>query len=207
MKPFIKERILPLSLTAVVILIDQISKAIIASNWPITPGTSFYSGIDPVTQRVSHVIADIFGNGFIEIIHVRNKAIAFSLGENLPEFFKPVIFIIIPVLVLGFLVWYFFRTNEFTLLQRWAAAGIIGGGLGNMIDRVFRPDGVVDFVSVNVYNLFGMSRWPTFNFADSSVVVCCILLLVTMFISLKKPKSEKAENKNTVKEISNEQKN
>jgi len=186
MKPFIKERILPLSLTAFIILLDQISKALIVRTQPFHPA----------------FIHDVFDNDFLWIYHVRNKAIAFSLGENLPDAFKPFIFIIIPILVLGFLVWYYFKTNEFTLLQRWAAAGIIGGGLGNMIDRVFRPDGVVDFISVNVYNLFGMSRWPTFNFADSSVVVCCLLLLVTMFISLKKPMTEKAENKNAVKEAS-----
>jgi len=187
MKPFLKERILPLSLTAIIILIDQISKALIVKAQPYHPA----------------FIHDVFDNDFLWIYHVRNKAIAFSLGENLPEFFKPVIFVAIPVLVLGFLVWYFFKTNEFTLLQRWAAAGIIGGGLGNMIDRIFRTDGVVDFISVNIYNLFGMSRWPTFNLADSSVVVCCILLLITMFFSLKKPKNEKEEKK----EITNEQKN
>jgi signal peptidase II len=103
-------------------------------------------------------------------------------------------FIIVPILVLGFLIWYYFTSDEFTNIQRWAAAGIIGGGLGNIIDRIFRPDGVVDFLSVNIYGLFGMQRWPTFNIADSSVVVCCLLLLVTMFIPAVK------------KEVSNEQK-
>jgi signal peptidase II len=44
----------------------------------------------------------------------------------------------------------------------------------------------VDFISVKLYGLFGMERWPTFNMADSSVVVCCLLLLVTMI----KPEKE-----------------
>ena len=172
MKSFIKKRILPLSLTALIIFVDQITKALIVKAQPYHPA----------------FIHDVFGNDFLWIYHVRNKAIAFSLGENLPESIKPVIFIIIPIIVLGFLIWYYFKTNEFTLLQRWVAAGIIGGGLGNMIDRVFRPDGVVDFLSVNIYNLFGMPRWPTFNIADSSVVVCCIILLFTMFFTPKKNK-------------------
>jgi len=164
-----KEKVLPFSLTAFVILADQIIKAVIVKIKP-EPG----------------LIKDVFNNDFFRIWHVRNKAIAFSLGENLPEALRPVMFIVVPLLVLAFLVWYYFKSDEFTPIQRWAAAGIIGGGLGNIIDRIFRPDGVVDFISIKLYGLLGMSYWPTFNIADSSVVVCCILLLVTMFFTPSK---------------------
>jgi signal peptidase II len=162
----LKEKFLPLSLTGAIILLDQIIKAIIVKNWPANP----------------KLIKDVFNNDFLLIYHVRNKAIAFSLGDNLPESIQSVVFIIVPVLVLGFLVWYYFKSGEFTWLQRWAAAGVIGGGIGNVIDRIFRPDGVVDFISVKIFGLFGMDRWPTFNLADSSVVVSCILLFVTVFL-------------------------
>ena len=163
----LKEKILPLSLTGFVILLDQITKAIIVKIQPYHP----------------RLIKDVFNNDFLWIYHVRNKAIAFSLGENFPDFIKPVLFIIVPILVLGFLLWYYFKTEDFSYIQRWAAAGIIGGGLGNIIDRIFRPDGVVDFVSVRIYGAFGMERWPTFNIADSAVVVCCILLFFTVFFT------------------------
>ncbi|MCL2185560.1 MAG: signal peptidase II [Treponema sp.] len=197
MKPIIKERLLPMSLTAIIILTDQIIKAIIVKVQPFHPA----------------LIKDVFNNDFLWIYHVRNKAIAFSMGENLPEFLKPIVFIVFPLLVLGFLMWYFFKSDEFTTLQRWAAAGIIGGGIGNLIDRIFRPDGVVDFISVNIYGLFGMQRWPTFNIADASVVVCCIILLITLFISTKKinekkqePEVKQIEEKDDIKaEIINEQ--
>jgi len=169
-----KEKILPFSLTAFVILADQIVKAVIVKLKPETG-----------------LIKDVFNNGFLWMWHVRNKAIAFSLGENLPEYLRPVMFVAVPLLVLAFLVWYYFKSDEFTAVQRWAAAGIIGGGLGNIIDRIFRPDGVVDFISVNIYGILGMSRWPTFNIADSSVVVCCILLLVTMFFTPAKKEGNK----------------
>ena len=168
-----KERILPLALTAFIILVDQVTKAIIVKLSP---------------ERL--LIKDVFNNDFLWIYHARNKAIAFSLGENFPDPVKKIAFIIIPVLVLGFMFWYYFKSDDFTKIQRWAAAGIIGGGLGNIIDRIFRPDGVVDFISVKFYGLFGFERWPTFNLADSSVVVCCILLFVSIFVTSRK--NEKA---------------
>jgi len=166
---FEKERVLPLSLTAFIILVDQITKAIIVK---LRPGIG--------------LIKDVFNNDFLWIYHARNKAIAFSLGESFPDSVKKIAFIIIPILVLGFLLWYYFNSDDFTKVQRWAAAGIIGGGIGNIIDRIVRTDGVVDFISVKLYGLFGFERWPTFNLADSSVVVCCILLFVSIFISSNK---------------------
>jgi len=172
----LKEKLLPLSLTAFIILVDQLTKAFIARNWPSTG-----------------LIKDVFNNSFLWIYHARNKAIAFSMGENIPESIKPVIFIAVPILVLGLLVWYYLWSDEFTGIQRWAAAGIIGGGIGNVVDRILRPDGVVDFISVKIYGLFGMERWPTFNLADSSVVVCCILLFITVLIAPKKAKEVKTD--------------
>ncbi|MDR2972550.1 MAG: signal peptidase II [Bacteroidales bacterium] len=181
--PFSKERIMPLILTGSIILVDQITKFIIVKNWPIS----------------RNIIADVFGNGFLQIIHVRNKAIAFSMGHDLPDLIKPVLFIVVPILVLGFLMWYYFYSNEFTPIQRWAAAGIIGGGIGNIIDRIFRPDGVVDFIDVNFYGIFGWERWPTFNIADSSVVVCCILLFISIIfqsqLTVKLPAQKTKEGK------------
>jgi signal peptidase II len=81
--------------------------------------------------------------------------------------------------VLVFLLWYYFKSADFNGLQRWAVAGIIGGGVGNIIDRIFRPDGVVDFVSIKFFGIFGLERWPTFNIADASVVICCLVLLLS----------------------------
>jgi signal peptidase II len=174
---FNKTRFLPLSLTGIIILVDQCSKAFIASKWPINT--------IPIT--------DVFNNDFLQIWHVRNKVIAFSLGQNLPEAIRPVLFIVLPLLVLAVLLWYYFKSDDFTKLQRFAFAGILGGGIGNLIDRIFRPEGVVDFVSVKFYGFLGFDRWPTFNMADSSVVVCCLLLFATILFSFKKTKEEKAK--------------
>ena len=77
---------------------------------------------------------------------------------------------------------YYVRGREITTLQRWAIAGILGGGIGNLLDRLFRPGGVVDFIDVRFFGIFGLRRWPTFNVADSSVVVCGILLVLSLLL-------------------------
>jgi signal peptidase II len=162
------KKIIPFSLTILIILADQMSKTWIVRNYPIA---SF--------------VSDVFNNDLLWIIHVRNKAVAFSLGNNLPMSIRPVLFVVLPIVVLGVIIVYYFRSKDFTLLQRWAVVGIIGGGLGNIIDRIARPEGVVDFISVKFFGIFGLDRWPTFNIADSAVVVCCIILLLSIIFDKK----------------------
>jgi signal peptidase II len=169
-----KKKVIPLILTAAAIIADQVSKAFIVKNWP----------------EENTFITDVFGNEFLWIWHVRNTAIAFSLGHNLPDWLKPILFIIVPVAVLAYLVWYFLKSNEFTSVQRWCLAGILGGGLGNLIDRIFRSDGVVDFISVKLYGFLGFTRWPTFNLADSFVVVFGIIFLLTFILPGSKGKEK-----------------
>jgi signal peptidase II len=167
--PINKQHTLPFILTSLLILADQAVKSFIVRHWP-------QDGI---------FIKDVFNNDVLWIIHVRNKAIAFSLGYNLPDNLKTILFIILPLIVFGFLLWYYFTSQELSYLQRWAVAGIIGGGAGNLIDRIFRPDGVVDFISVKFYGLFGFERWPTFNIADASVVISIFLFIFTILFAPK----------------------
>jgi signal peptidase II len=177
-KKALTEKLVPFSLTVFVIIADQAVKSFIVANWPIN-------------SIVKKFFVDDSGDGILEIWHVRNKAIAFSLGGNLPEALRPILFVVLPFAVLIFLVWYYMTSSEFTKLQRWAVAGIVGGGLGNLIDRVLRPDGVVDFISVKFYGFLGFERWPTFNIADSSVVICVFLWLLSMLLNSNEWRSKK----------------
>jgi signal peptidase II len=185
----IQNRLRPFLLTGIIVLVDQLVKSTIVRNWPLRNGNG------------AVFIMDVFGNDLLWIIHVRNTAIAFSLGHNLPDSLRPVLFVILPLLVLGFLCWYYFKTGELTGVQRWAFAGIIGGGGGNIIDRIFRPDGVVDFISVKFFGLLGFDRWPTFNIADSAVVISGIILFLSVIFSPPRNGSEISE------EAAGEQKN
>jgi len=165
-----KQKLLPFILTALVIILDQITKLLIVKN--IQYGT---------------IGAQFFGD-FLRIIHISNTGVAFSVGASWSETARRLLFSLLPLIVIGLVVVVYFRNNDFTKLQRWAIAGIVGGGLGNLIDRFFRAEGVVDFIDVKFYGLFGLQRWPTFNVADSAVVVCGILLIISFIITLKKEK-------------------
>lgn len=157
----LKWKLLPLTLTVLVFFLDQLTKILIVKSIPpYTIGFSFWGD-------------------FLRIIHVYNPGIAFSMGNNLPDNLRGILFAVAPLIVLVVVLVVYFRNEEFTLFQRWAVAGIVGGGLGNIYDRFFRPEGVVDFIDVKFYGLFGLDRWPTFNVADAAVLICGFLLIIS----------------------------
>ncbi len=174
----LKAKLWPISLAILVIILDQITKILVMRNIPLyTIGASF------------------FGD-FLRIIHVANTGVAFSVGATWSETARRFLFSLIPLIVIGIVIAIYFRNNTWTKLQRWAIMGIVGGGLGNLIDRFFRAEGVVDFMDVKFYGLFGLDRWPTFNVADSAVVVCGILLVISFIVtSVKDAKSQKSQEK------------
>ena len=178
MEKDIKSKLLPLVLTFVVVILDQVTKMLVVRYIP------YYT-----------IGASYFGD-FLRLIHVSNTGVAFSFGATWGETARRFLFAFIPVIVLTIVMLVYFRNKDFNKLQRWCICGIVGGGIGNLIDRFFRAEGVVDFIDVKFYGLFGLERWPTFNVADSAVVVCGILLLLSFIImTVQDEKAEKSENK------------
>ena len=176
----LKSKFLPISLAVFVIILDQITKILVMKNIPLyTIGAQF------------------FGD-FLRIIHVANTGVAFSVGATWSDTARRFLFSLIHLIVIGIVVAIYFRNNTWTKLQRWSIMGIVGGGLGNLIDRFFRAEGVVDFIDVKFYGLFGLERWPTFNVADSAVVVCGLILVISFIVtSVKESKNnENAEKEN-----------
>jgi signal peptidase II len=159
-----KPALTPFIMTAGIIILDQITKLLIVQN------------IDPRT-----IGTRIWGD-FIWIVHAQNLGMAFSMGDSFPLVARRILFIALPLIVMVFVVIYYFRGKDLTKGMRWVMAGILGGGIGNLIDRIARPDGVVDFLSVKFYGIFGMERFPAFNVADSFITVSGILLVVLFII-------------------------
>lgn len=162
-----KEKCLPFVLSAFVLVLDQITKIAVVASIP------------------ENGIGASYLDGFLRIVHVKNIAIAFSLGESMPDAVRFLLFSIIPLLLICGIIIYLYRTESLTRYQRWLVCGIVGGGLGNLVDRIFRPDGVIDFVDVKFYGLFGFERWPTFNVADVAIVICGFLLMFTLLKTRK----------------------
>ena len=164
----------PLLLTLAIVIADQLSKALIVAHIP------------------ENSIGFRFLGDFLAIVHVRNTAIAFSMGVGLPIVVKLVGFIFLPILLLvGISMLYFSRKVEITRLQRWTLGLFLGGGIGNLIDRIFRSFRVVDFISVKVYGFLGFERWPTWNIADACLVVSGILIAITILCT---PTNKKETN-------------
>lgn len=166
------DRLMPFLLTIAIVVLDQLTKLIVT-----------------LTVRPWSVGVSFFGD-FMRIIRVYNPGIAFSIGGGLSGDIRSLLFGLMPLVVIAIVLVVYFRSNDLNNFQRWCIAGIIGGGFGNLLDRFFRPEGVLDFIDVKFYGLFGFERWPTFNVADSSVVVCGVLLMLSLLFSIKNSKKE-----------------
>ena len=149
-------------LSAALIIADQITKVLVIRFIPL------------------YTAAWSFGGDFFRLIHVRNTGGAFSMGSGISEVLRIIFLIVIPLIVMTVVAVYIVKGKELTKGQRWTLAAILGGGLGNQIDRIFRPEGVVDFLDFKFYGLFGLERWPTFNIADASLVVGSFLLVILL---------------------------
>ena len=142
-----------------IVLIDQISKIIIKE--------SMYLG-----QSIA-----VAGN-FIRLTYVENPGIAFGIQVG-----NPFIFTILSLLAsIGIIVYMIYHRNGDKILK-YGLAIILGGALGNLIDRIF-VQRVVDFVDIGI----GNTRWPVFNVADSAVVVGMFVLLYAMIKIEKRTK-------------------
>ena len=63
---------------------------------------------------------------------------------------------LLPLVVIALLfLYYLFTRDPLTRFQKWSFGALVGGGLGNYVDRIFRPDGVVDFLDFKFYGIFG----------------------------------------------------
>ncbi len=89
----------------------------------------------------------------------------------------------IAVVIIGVLASLYRETTPAEGLRRLALALVAGGAVGNLIDRIRWPGGVVDFIDIGI----GTTRFWTFNVADSAVTVGTILLLWTMRDELRAP--------------------
>jgi signal peptidase II len=135
--------------------------------------------LDFVTKRV--VLANeealrpkvsVLGD-FLRFVYVRNPGSAmglFPVGRT--------VLVGISVAASIFLIFLYRTTNPGLVIRRGAMAAILGGAMGNLIDRIFYNGHVVDFIDVGI----GTHRFYTFNVADMGVTVGGTLLFLCILL-------------------------
>jgi signal peptidase II len=187
-------RIAHLTTIALIFIADQISKwwvieHIIKSR--VLPermdasGMPFLQWLTTAQGQLPYVQIDLLP--FFNLVMVWNKGISFGLFNDHSTYGPLLLIILACIIVAVFCVWLRRTTSALT------AAGlvlIIGGALGNMLDRV-RFGAVADFLD---FHLFGY-HWPAFNIADSAICIgIAMLLIYSLFFETKTKKDNPAAN-------------
>lgn len=125
-----------------VVLLDQVTKWIVMQSWAGLPR----------------------GGRYLRLELLYNSGVSFSFLRGNTTVILVLVVAIVVVLVIALAL--------ASPPTRLALGVILGGALGNLVDRVFRDGAVVDFI--------GVWRWPTFNVADIAIVVGALLLVLVI---------------------------
>ena len=147
---------------------DQISKALVVQYF-----------VTPVESRGKIVLI----KGFLDVIYRTNDGAAFSIMQG-----KNDILAVISFIAMGGLIWFRHHFDNGTRTGKIALGLLMGGILGNLLDRVFRGS-VVDFVRVYIERRGGaISEWPAFNIADAAI---CAGVGILFYVAWTEESAEK----------------
>jgi signal peptidase II len=137
--------------------------------------------LDRLTKWIIQTRVSLFDTykvipGFFDIVHSENSGVAFGMFDDSTFPWRTAILVLLTVAAVvgvGFLLWTGERLDR---LSFWGLALILGGASGNLMDRAVSGR-VTDFLLFYI----GSYQWPTFNVADSAIVVGSGLLLLDQF--------------------------
>ena len=150
-------------MSAVVVALDQ------ATKWVVDR----FMGLHEMREVI---------DGLVRLTYVRNRGAAFGVLSDAELPYQAFLFAAVSLLALFAIGVYAWRLPTTSRVPRLALALIIGGALGNLIDRV-RLGYVIDFVDV----YWRTHHWPAFNVADSCISIGVCLLVIDM---LRAPRAE-----------------
>lgn len=139
------------------------------------------AGCDQVSKNAArkhlsyHETVSIIGNNLI-FTKVENTGAFLSTGDSLTGSLKFILLAALPLLALGYGIYYLLTNTQLPRLLVWGISFVIGGGLGNLADRLIYGS-VTDFVHVDYYFV----KTGIFNLADVSIMVGMILLLIQLY--------------------------
>ncbi len=156
--------VIALIIGVVIAALDQLFKYLVVQN------------LKPV--GTVNVLGDVF-----KLTYVENRGVAFGMFQGMQW-----IFVILTVALLGLLIFYMFRKRPEGKFFYITAGLIIGGGIGNLIDRIFYGY-VIDYLSLSFFP-------PVCNFADYCITIGVFLLAVYLLFFTDAVKTKKKDNTN-----------
>lgn len=136
---------------------DQVSKYVVRQR------------IDP-EERISVV------STYVTLMRVENEGAFLSLGTSLPKTTRFILLSLLPLAILGFGIGYLFTKTAMHWLSAMGFAFVIGGGMGNLYDRLVYGS-VTDFMHMD----FGIFQTGIFNMADVSIMTGMALVIINSF--------------------------
>lgn len=146
------ENIMIIILSIIFIIIDQVSKIIVVNN---------------LTNNKSIEVI----KSFFYLTYTNNKGAAFSILTG-----RRILLILVALIVIGVLIYYVRKNKIEGKVNKIALSLVIGGSIGNLIDRILRG-AVIDFIDVKIFGY----NFPIFNLADTFIVIGVFLLIIEMF--------------------------
>ncbi len=111
--------------------------------------------------------------------YVENPGAAWGFLSGAASWFRTPFFLLVSLAAQVFIVFYFRKTTPDQRMLRVALALVMGGAIGNFVDRV-RFGYVIDFIDWHWYD---EATWPTFNIADSAITVGVSLMVLDMLVT------------------------
>lgn len=139
-----------------------------------------------------HFLGDLF-----RLQYAENTGAFLSLGASLPDGMRSVVMTGLNTVILGGLLLYMFLSRNIQRLPLCAFSLVAAGGIGNLIDRIFRDGRVVDFMNMGITSSGFTLRTGIFNVADVAIMAGLFLVLLNEAFIISRKKSD---NKNIAKE-------
>lgn len=150
----LRSRRLELIVTVVVVILDQVTKAM------IRPSLALHQSREVIP-------------GFLDLTRVHNTGAAFGMLNSVDFPFKTLVLSIVAAIALGGVAWYAATVPLTDRLARLGIAGVLGGAIGNLLDRA-RSGYVLDFVDA----YWGDWHFWAFNVADAAITVGVIFMIL-----------------------------
>jgi len=165
LKKFIKEYWMLFTIAGIIIILDQVTKAVVRASIPFGGRWMPLEWLAP----------------YFRFVHWENTGAAFGLFQG-----GGIIFAILAVVVTVFIFIYYPQIPKDEKLMRVAISMQLGGAIGNLIDRiVFGP--VTDFISVGSF--------PVFNIADSSITVGVGIMILGLWLAERRERKAEESSK------------